>query len=78
MYTQHSEVKMSQVVPLENGGTVKLLSQTQDHKAVFLDSDGEEFTLPVSQFFQTHREATPSEMEAAFPARKTRTNSKDD
>jgi len=72
MYTQHSETKLGKVVPMENGGTVKLLAQTQDHKAVFMDSDGEEFTVPASEFFQCFREATQSEAEAAFPSKAAR------
>lgn len=73
MYTQHSELKGGRVVAVENGPTVKLTQQTQDHRALFVDTDGEEFALPASEFFQCYREATAAESEEAFPAKNGRT-----
>jgi hypothetical protein len=65
MYTQHSTMKMGRPVALdEDGPTVRLLAQTQDHKVVFAgpSEDGETLTVPASEFFQCFREATAEEI----------------
>lgn len=68
MYRQHSELKGDKLIPVEDGPTVTLTAQTQDHRAIFQNAAGEEFNLPASEFFQTHREATADEIEAANEA----------
>lgn len=75
MYTQHCETKMGQLVPVENGPTVQLLGQGGDHKVTFIGAgDAAPSTMPSSEFFATHRQAYPAEIEAfekkaAKPAR---------
>ena len=66
MYTQHSEMKMGQVVEIVGKKPlVKLLSQHGDGKCVFVHGvDGEAMSLPSNEFFMLHREATPREMAA--------------
>jgi hypothetical protein len=65
MYTQTMEQKGALLVVLENGPTVKLLEQTQDHQAVFVGpgKKDEPVAMPAALFFQTHRQATPDEIE---------------
>jgi hypothetical protein len=63
MFTQTHEMKLGQLVPVKDGATVKLLAQTQDHKVVFVGpGDKDVSSLPSSEFFASHREATPAEI----------------
>jgi hypothetical protein len=64
LYTQYAEKILGGAVkPLENvGPTVKLLQQTQDHRVIFVNAAGDSGTVSSSEFFQTHREATPEEV----------------
>jgi hypothetical protein len=48
----------------KTNGAVKLLQQTQDHSVIFADGlGGDHFTLPASEFFAQHREATRDEID---------------
>lgn len=69
MFTQIRErTAAGQLADLDAPGpTVRLLEQTQDHRAVFQDGGGDLAELAASEFFALYREATPEEIEA-FPA----------
>lgn len=75
MYTQHKTLRAGYesqpgnleafLKPLEKGPTVRLLSQTSDHRVIFAGpGDDEPTSLPSHEFFLTHREAYPGEIDA--------------
>jgi hypothetical protein len=68
VFTQNKHWHGSELVPLEiEEPTVKLLQQTPESTVEFAGADGDVKTLPASEFFTLHREATPDEI-VAFQA----------
>lgn len=74
MYTQHSRLKGNpdgRIHPetylealAEPGPTVRLLAQSGENLATYETAAGKSETVPCFDFFATHREATPEEIEA--------------
>ncbi len=72
MFVQVKERQGTQLADLRKPGPlVRLIEQTQDHNAVFakVGPGNRSQTLPASEFFALHREATPDEVEALTPAK---------
>lgn len=74
MYTQHSKLARYggegdlKTIPIENGPTVKLLSQDGSGVRFLAPGDDVPETLPAHEFFATHREAYPGEIAEAEEA----------
>lgn len=70
MYTQHSRITgppladgKHRTAPVEDGPTVRLIAQNGDGRVLYADASGDVESLASDEFFATHREAGPAEIE---------------